>query len=782
MAAALAVGFLFDQGRIDVLKARELDHLRLHAERATGELSRYVQNLRRDTLFLAGTPPIPGVARALSSDGYDPLGKSTLDQWRDRLEQIFLSFGETRPEYFQLRLIGIHDGGRELVRVERTAEGLHATPEEELQRKGSRYYFREAAALPRGVIRLSRIDLNRENQRLSVPYQPTLRASTAVYDDQHRVFGVVVVNMDMRKVFERVESYLDPRERLYILDQQGQFLVHPDPERTFSRELGKPRALPDFFRQLMAQVDRVAEGTGALVADGRGVKGSAVYANVRSFAGQEPADRLAILVEERAEELFRNLGIMQRDSLLIMAGLLVLAIVLVVMISRRMTGSLRALALAADKVASGQYQADFPHVGSAEIGQLANALRHMVTEVERREHELSELNKDLERRVEERTREIADQRALQDLIIENIGDGLVVTDCDGRFLLWNRKASQIVGAGPDDVAPERWSKHFGVFRNAGGDPVPAEELPLVRAMHGIPSDNVELFLQHPEKAEGHWVQVTGRPLRDADGNLVGGIAAMLDVTAQKRLQARVETHRAELQRVGRLVLTAEIAASAADSLSQPIAALESYAHTALRLQRDGRLNAEQLVAILEEIERLSAQSGHALDRVRALIQRRNQPPEPVDVNAVAASCIDGVKGRIQHLGARFVANYEDGLPVLYGDPIELEQALAQLVDNALDALRDSPLQRRQLYLTTSHDAEGDQVVIQIEDTGPGVSQGLVQQLFEPWEPGRTGGVGLGLKIAQTIVESFQGRIRYEAGPRGGAIFRVELPVNLEDTM
>ena len=107
--------------------------------------------------------------------------------------------------------------------------------------------------------------------------------------------------------------------------------------------------------------------------------------------------------------------------------------------------------------------------------------------------------------------------------------------------------------------------------------------------------------------------------------------------------------------------------------------------------------------------------------------------------------------------------------------MELEQALAQLLTNALDAMRKTPQDRRALFLTTRRNEDDDSIVIEIEDTGPGVDKSLVDRLFEPWGRGGTGDVALGLTITQSIVESLRGRISYERGTHGGALFRVELP-------
>ena len=389
-------------------------------------------------------------------------------------------------------------------------------------------------------------------------------------------------------------------------------------------------------------------------------------------------------------------GALRRESLIGMAVLLALAVVLVVVLVRRLTRSLRALAAASAGIARGDYGIAMPAADSPEIGSLVQAFRHMAGEVERREEALADLTRNLERRVEERTAELASHHALRELILESIADGVVVTDRDGRFLLWNRKAEEIVGSGPDPVAPDLWSDHFGVFRNEAREPVPVADLPLVRAMRGDSADNVELYLCNPRGETGRWVQVTARPLRSADGEIAGGVAVLLDVTEQKRLRERVEAHRAELAKVGRLAWRAEEASAAAHQLSQPIAAMANYASAALRLRRQGHLGETELLDLLGRIEGLAGQAGETLSKLRALIRRTNPPSVAFDIEGVADSCLDFLGDQLQRHAVRVERRYVPGLPKTIGDPIELEHVLIQLVSNALEAMDGVPPAQRRL--------------------------------------------------------------------------------------
>lgn len=779
VAGAFAVGYVLDRARSEAMEQGALERLQLHAERGTDELEHLVRNLRGDALFLADTPPIQGIRRAIEAGGTDAAGGSTLAQWQGRLQQIFLSFARARPEYFQLRLIGIGDHGRELVRVERTPQGLAVTPPEALQQKGDRYYVQEGSRLKSGAVHLSRIDLNREHGEIALPHLPTLRATTPVYDPAGKLFGVVVLNLDMGWAFQRAESFRDPAESVYIATERGDFLRHPEPGRAFAFEFGAPFRLADAFPDDAGLIARALSDGGAFL-ELNGPKGKLVaYLTSRVWDPQDPSRRMVYLATEPVDQAIDVGATFLAKGPLAVAALLVLAIALVVMVVHRLTRSLTALAAASGAIANGHYRVALPAADSREIGNLVLAFRRMASEVEERETALAEANRELERRVAERTAELARQHALQQLILENIADGVVVADCDGRFLLWNRKAEQIVGSGPNEVPSDHWSPHFGVFRDEACEPLPTSELPLVRAMRGESSDNVELYLRNPKGQDGRWAHVTARPLLDAAGGISGGVAVLVDVTEHKRLCQRVEAHDAELAKVGQLALRAEIASAAAHQLSQPITAVRNYAVAALRLHKQGRLEGGELLELLAKIESLTGQAGEVLDRLRASIRRRDLPTVPVDVNRVADACLGFLQDKILRQGVRVERRYGSNLPRVDGAPVELEHVLIQVVSNALEAMADIARTERRLSIGTRRDAATDQVVIEIADSGPGLSEMLADRLFDPWETTKQDALGIGLSVAQTIVETRKGRIHAENRTGGGALFRVELPIASE---
>ncbi len=231
---------------------RELARVAQRIQESAREAARIEQEAvefrRRSALFLAKTPPPSGIARADSGAGYDREGRSSRDQWIDRLETIFVAYLEANPEVFQLRLIGRPDGGREVVRIERAADGtIRRVAGPDLQRKGHRDYVQQSFALKAGEVYVSDVSLNQEHGWVEQPYRPTARLATPVSNAEGENVGLVVVNIDKRERFGRWRSVIPEQASLFVVDQDGNFIVHPDSSKTFGADLGMPFGWADEF-------------------------------------------------------------------------------------------------------------------------------------------------------------------------------------------------------------------------------------------------------------------------------------------------------------------------------------------------------------------------------------------------------------------------------------------------------------------------------------------------------------------------------------------------------
>jgi len=206
--------------------------------------------LRRDVRFLSKVPPIQGMVRAIGDHGYDATEQTSVEVWKKRLQTIFAGFLAANPDFFKVRFISVADDGMELVRVDRRQDSIVVIPDDQLQHKGDRDFFRSALKFGRDQVNVSDITFNRERGQIEQPYVPTMRASIPVFDADGKLFGMIVINRDMKNEFSALTSNLSNNIQIYLTNSSGDYLLNPDPSRTFGFEFGKNWRWQDDYQLL----------------------------------------------------------------------------------------------------------------------------------------------------------------------------------------------------------------------------------------------------------------------------------------------------------------------------------------------------------------------------------------------------------------------------------------------------------------------------------------------------------------------------------------------------
>jgi diguanylate cyclase (GGDEF)-like protein len=162
-----------------------------------------------------------------------------------KLEEVFASMVKSRVDYVQLRVIGVAGFGRELIRTDRTSSGIEAVNNDDLQEKAHFPYMFEAVKMPAGEFYFSKINLNRERHWQDGFDTPTLRIATPVRGLDGRVFGIVIVNVDLNRLFNRLRSNLPGNIALVLTNDEGDYLIHPDQRKTFGFDHGRRVLIQD---------------------------------------------------------------------------------------------------------------------------------------------------------------------------------------------------------------------------------------------------------------------------------------------------------------------------------------------------------------------------------------------------------------------------------------------------------------------------------------------------------------------------------------------------------
>lgn len=231
----------------NVLIEQELRDLSAQAALATGPLEVVVAAARADVALLEQSPSVPAWIRAVRAGGVDPVSRDDLATWRERLDATMVAMVRSQSDYDQVRFIGVADSARELVKVERVAGDARLVPDEELQTRADRAYLQQAFELGPGQNYVSNVELHRDNGAIRDPWVPTMRVVRPVFDDSGELFGGVVINVDLTRSFREIQTDLPDGWRAYVVNDEGDFLVHPDTSRTFRFEFGERAGLESEF-------------------------------------------------------------------------------------------------------------------------------------------------------------------------------------------------------------------------------------------------------------------------------------------------------------------------------------------------------------------------------------------------------------------------------------------------------------------------------------------------------------------------------------------------------
>jgi PAS domain S-box-containing protein len=346
--------------------------------------------------------------------------------------------------------------------------------------------------------------------------------------------------------------------------------------------------------------------------------------------------------------------------------------------------------------------------------------------------------------------------------------GIILCDSNGRIVEANDAFLRVVGYDREDLRAGMvsWS---------------------TLTQNGMCKEGIdEEGLLHPRETEyrrkdGSWVPVmVGGTVLDSAGK--EGVAFVLDLSDRKQAertarenQQRYEKIQSELAHASRVSTLGQLAASIAHEVNQPISATIINAGAALRWLRADPPNIEEAQHVLERIIGDGKRAAAVVGRIRAQINRTPTRKESVNLadaidEVLALTRVEASKHRI----ALTVELLPDAPIVAYGDRVELQQVLLNLVLNGVDAINEARSEQREITILVDKDGD-DIVLIQVRDTGCGLAPGEAEQVFAPLFTTKASGLGMGLAICRTIIESHGGLLWASSDDAGRTVFSFTVP-------
>jgi C4-dicarboxylate-specific signal transduction histidine kinase len=262
-----------------------------------------------------------------------------------------------------------------------------------------------------------------------------------------------------------------------------------------------------------------------------------------------------------------------------------------------------------------------------------------------------------------------------------------------------------------------------------------------------------------------------------------GVAFVLDLTERKRAEAeareserRYREMQMEVAHANRVATMGQLTASIAHEVNQPIAGAVFNAEAALRWLGARPPDLEEVRQALDRIVKDANRAGDVIGRIRELIKKAPARKDRVDINEAIREVMELTRGEAVKNGASVQTALAEGLPLVEGDRVQLQQVVLNLILNAVQAMSAVEEGQRELLITTAQ-AEPDGVLVAVQDSGPGLTPAGLEHLFAPFYTTKPGGLGMGLSICRSIIEAHGGPLCVTANLPRGAIFHFMVPTH-----
>lgn len=384
---------------------------------------------------------------------------------------------------------------------------------------------------------------------------------------------------------------------------------------------------------------------------------------------------------------------------------------------------------------------------------------------------LSALSADMRRR-RQVEKELIEQNSLRSAIELSLSVGIRAHALDGSMFYINSNFLEMVG----------YEEHEILHRPPPLPYIPDEEaqkmITLLSDMIKDPTTKRQIEVKMRKKS-GELIDtiLRGGPMHNDKGSVIGWVSSVEDVTEHKRLELLQENEQKRLEKVNHLISMGEMASSIAHELNQPLSAISGYATGLSNYIQKGKsqLSQERLVDVTEKIRRQAERASNVTRRVQQFAKQKTIEPVATDVASLINQAIEFMELELRQKKCT-IRNHAQGLslPKTLVDNTMMQQIFINIIRNAIDAMieANTPEKTVDVYVY-QHNAS--QLMVRIVDTGPGIDEDKVETIFKPFYSSKPQGVGIGLNICRTMIESNGGRL-WAQSSRSGGIFYLTMPI------
>lgn len=355
------------------------------------------------------------------------------------------------------------------------------------------------------------------------------------------------------------------------------------------------------------------------------------------------------------------------------------------------------------------------------------------------------------------------------LVVESTPSAMLMVDAGGKIELANHQTGKLFGYREEQLI---------------GQPM---TLLLPARFHALQQKKLEDFFSAPSlRRLGFESSLTGLKKQGVEFPMEisltpiesgGGLMALVAVIDNTEKQQAEEARR-ELVHASRLAVLSELTASIAHEINQPLGAILSNAEAAELLLEDPSPSLDEVRRILSDIRKDDLRAGEVIRRLRALLRQGEVERQPIGLRSVISDVVAILRGEAERRGVEVAIDTPESDPmvvdaVVLADRVHLQQVMLNLMVNAMEAMAEQEGPKR---LRIASSRKDNQLVVSVQDNGPGVPESVRNKLFDRFFSTKREGMGMGLAISRSLIEEHGGRIWMENAPEGGAVFHFSLPL------
>ena len=361
------------------------------------------------------------------------------------------------------------------------------------------------------------------------------------------------------------------------------------------------------------------------------------------------------------------------------------------------------------------------------------------------------------------------EHAFRKSMEDSLTVGMRARSMDGHIIYVNPAFCRMVG----------WSETELIGRGPPMPYWPPEDLERCATVFSMvltgdaPSDGFELRLMR-RNGERFDALIYEAPLLESNGRQTGWMGSFLDITERKRAEELARQQQERLQHTARVITMGEMASTLAHELNQPLSAIASYSAGCLNKLRSDTVVPTELIPPLDKLSKQAMRAGSIIRRIHEFVRKRDPQVAPCDITAVVENSVALIRADARKHGVRIEVDLDRSAPAVLADRILVQQVLLNLMRNGMEAMAQTPRDARLLSVSTR--VQNGAVLTRIRDRGCGVAPEVADTLFSPFFTTKKEGMGMGLNICRSIIESHQGRLWFETTTGGGTAFLFSLPV------